>query len=90
MLASAFVALLIVLFVWVAPRWQQARLNSEMAILLSKPPALEINSADRKQLLDWSASQLEGLPRFPPSWTEWNFAEQRQSTWRLIKPSFSK
>ena len=65
MLAPAFVALLIVLFVWVAPRWQQARLNGEMAILLSKPPALEINSADRKQLLDWSASQLEGPPMLP-------------------------
>lgn len=65
MLAPAFVALLIVLFVWVAPRWQQARLNREMAILLSRPPALEINSADRKQLLDWSASQLEGPPTLP-------------------------
>jgi anti-sigma factor RsiW len=65
MLAPAFVALLIVLFVWIAPRWQQAGLNGEMAILLSKPPALEINSADRKQLLDWSASQLEGPPTLP-------------------------
>jgi anti-sigma factor RsiW len=65
MLAPAFVALLIVLFVWIAPRWQQARLNGEMAILLSKPPALEINSADRKQLLDWSASRLEGPPTLP-------------------------
>ena len=65
MLAPAFVALLIVLFVWIAPRLQQARLNREVAILLSKPPALEINSTDRKQLLEWSASQLEGPPTLP-------------------------
>jgi anti-sigma factor RsiW len=65
MLAPAFVALLIAFFVWVAPRWQQARLNREMAILMSKPPALEINSTDRKQLLEWSASQLEGPPTLP-------------------------
>jgi hypothetical protein len=65
MLASALVSLLVVLFVWVAPRFEQARLNREMAILLTKPPALEINSTDRKQLLEWSASQLEGPPALP-------------------------
>jgi anti-sigma factor RsiW len=65
MLAPALVPLLIVLFMWVAPQLQQARLNREMAILLSKPPALEINSTDRKQLLEWSASQLEGPPTLP-------------------------
>jgi anti-sigma factor RsiW len=65
MLAPAFVALLIVLFVWAAPWLQLARVNREMAILLSKPPALEINSTDRKQLLEWSASQLEGSPTLP-------------------------
>ena len=65
MLAPALVPLLIVLFVWVAPRSEQARLNREVAILLSKPPALEINSTDRKQLLAWSASQLEGPPTLP-------------------------
>ena len=64
-LAPAFVALLIVLFVWAPPWLQQARVNREMAILLSKPPALEINSTDRKQLLAWSASQLEGSPTLP-------------------------
>jgi hypothetical protein len=52
MLVPALVPLLIVLFVWVAPRLQQARLNRELAILLSKPPTLEINSTDRKQLLE--------------------------------------
>jgi predicted anti-sigma-YlaC factor YlaD len=40
MLAPAFVALLIVLFLSVAPRWQQANLNREVASLLRKPPAL--------------------------------------------------
>lgn len=65
MLAPALVALLVVLFMWVAPRMQQARLNREVAILLSKPPALEINSTDRKQLLEWSASQLAGPPTLP-------------------------
>ena len=65
MLAPALVPLLIVLFVWVTPRLQQARLNREVAILLSKPPVLEINSPDRKQLLDWSAGQLEGPPTLP-------------------------
>jgi anti-sigma factor RsiW len=65
MLAPALVPLLTVLFVWVAPRFEQARLNREMAILLSKPPVLEINSTDRKQLLQWSASQLEGPPALP-------------------------
>jgi anti-sigma factor RsiW len=65
MLAPAFVALLIVLFLSVAPRWQQANLNREVASLISKPPALEINSTDRKQLLEWSANQLEGPPTLP-------------------------
>jgi anti-sigma factor RsiW len=65
MLAPALASLLIVLFVLAAPRFQQARLNREMAFLLSKPPALEINSTDRKQLLEWSASQLEGPPTLP-------------------------
>jgi len=65
MLALALVPLLVVLFVWVAPRSEQARLNREMAILLSKPPDLEINSTDRKQLLEWSASQLQGPPTLP-------------------------
>jgi hypothetical protein len=65
MLAPALIPLLIVLFVWVAPQMQEATLNREVAILLSKPPALEINSTDRKQLLTWSASQLEGPPTLP-------------------------
>ena len=65
MLAPAFAALLLVLFVSVPPRLQQARLNREMAILLSKPPALEINNADRKQLLEWSAGKLEGPATLP-------------------------
>jgi anti-sigma factor RsiW len=65
MLAPALVPLLIVLFVWVAPQLQEARLNREVAILLSKPLALEINSTDRKLLVEWSASQLEGPPTLP-------------------------
>jgi hypothetical protein len=65
MLAPALVLLLIALFVWVAPRFEQARLSREMAILLSEPPALEINSTDRKQLLEWSASHLKGPATLP-------------------------
>ena len=65
LLAPAFMALLVALFVWAPPRLQQARVNREVASLLSQPPALEINSTDRKQLLAWSASQLEGSPTLP-------------------------
>jgi anti-sigma factor RsiW len=65
MLVPAFLALIISLFVWVTPRLQQATLNREMAALMSKPPVLEINSTDRKQLLEWSASQLAGPPTLP-------------------------
>src|ERR1700757_2574735 len=65
MLAPAFLALLVMIFLSVAPRWQQARLNREIASLMSKPPALEINSTDRKQLLEWSASQLAGPSTLP-------------------------
>jgi hypothetical protein len=90
MLAPALVPLLVVLFVWVAPWLQQVRLNREMAILLSKPPALEINSTDRKQLLNGVQANWRVLPRFPTSWIKWNFAEQQQSAWQLIRPSFLK
>src|ERR1700757_2615567 len=65
MLAPVFTALLIALFVWAAPWLQLARVDREMAILLSKPSALEINSTDRKQLLEWSASKLQGSPTLP-------------------------
>jgi anti-sigma factor RsiW len=65
MLAPAFLALLVVLFLSVAPRWQQPRLNREIASLMSKPPALEVNSTDRRQLLEWSASQLAGPSTLP-------------------------
>ena len=65
MIALALVPLLIVLFVWVAPRFGQARLNREMAILLNTPPALEINTMDREQLLEWSAGRLKGSPTLP-------------------------
>ena len=65
MLALALVPLLVVLFVFLTPRFEQARLNRDMAILLSQPPDLEINSTDRKRLLAWSASQLQGPPTLP-------------------------
>jgi len=65
MLAPVLASLLVVLFVWVTPQLQRAKLNREIATLLSKPPTLQINTTDRKQLLEWSAKQLEGSPTLP-------------------------
>jgi hypothetical protein len=65
MLAPVMASLLIVLFVWVTPQLQRAKLNREIATLLSKPPTLQINTTDRKQLLEWSAKQLEGPATLP-------------------------
>jgi len=65
MLAPVLASSLIMLFVWVTPQLQRAKLDREIATLLSKPPALLINTTDRKQLLEWSARQLEGSPALP-------------------------
>jgi hypothetical protein len=58
----------VVFFVMVglSPRLEKARFEREVATLLSQPPALQINSTDRNQLLGWSASVLSGPSSLPP------------------------
>lgn len=65
MFVPAFAALLIVVLWGVRPQLQQARLNREVAALLSTPPALQIDSTDRHRLLEWSSAKLEGPPTLP-------------------------
>jgi hypothetical protein len=45
---------------------QEVRFAREVAGLLSKPPALQINSIDQRQLLNWSSNVLTGLSSLPP------------------------
>jgi anti-sigma factor RsiW len=59
-------SIVLVIIFGIKPQLQEARLSGEVATLLSTPPALQINSADRKQLLDWSASFLAGPSSLPP------------------------
>ena len=58
--------LLIVLTLGLGPRLQEARLSRQVATLLSQPPTEEINSADQRQLLAWSAQVLAGDAALPP------------------------
>jgi hypothetical protein len=59
-------ASLLIAFLWgIRPELQQARLNSEVAALLSTPPALQIDSTDRHRLLEWSSAKLAGPPTLP-------------------------
>ncbi|MGC1781037.1 MAG: hypothetical protein WA708_00795 [Acidobacteriaceae bacterium] len=59
-------ASLLLVFLWgITPQLQQARLNREVATLLSTPPALQIASTDRNQLLAWSAAKLESSSTLP-------------------------
>jgi hypothetical protein len=58
-------SLLLVFFWGIRPLFQQARLNREVAALLSTPPALQIDSTDRDRLLEWSSAKLEGPPTLP-------------------------
>jgi hypothetical protein len=59
-------ASLLIVFLWgIRPQLQQARLNREVAALLSSPPALQIDSTDRHRLLEWSSAKLEGPPTLP-------------------------
>jgi len=59
-------AALLLVFLWgIMPQLQQARLNREVAMLLSKPPALQIATTDRNQLLAWSAARLESSSSLP-------------------------
>ena len=62
----ALACLLIVLFLAGKSMWQQVRLNQQVAIILSKPPALQILTTDRRELLDWSANFLSGSSTLPP------------------------
>jgi hypothetical protein len=73
MFVPVFASLLLV-FLWgITPQLQQARLNREVATLLSKPPALQINSADRNQLLVWSAARLNGSSTLPTELSKLEF-----------------
>jgi len=65
MFVPVFASLLLVFLLGIAPRLQQARLNREVATLLSTPPALQIDSTDRNQLLAWSAAKLESSSTLP-------------------------
>jgi hypothetical protein len=59
-------ASLLLVFLWgIGPRLQQTGLDREVATLLSKPPALQIDSTDRNQLLAWSAAKLESSYTLP-------------------------
>lgn len=59
-------ASLLIVFLWgIRPQLQQARLNREVATLLSSPPALQIDSTDRHRLLEWSSAKLQGPPTLP-------------------------
>ena len=58
--------LLIGLTLGLGPWLQEARLNRQVATLLSQPPSEEINSTDQKELLAWSAQALSGNAGLPP------------------------
>lgn len=60
-----FATLLIALLLGIGPELRQARLNREVAALLSTPPALQIDSSDRQSLLEWSSATLQGPPALP-------------------------
>ena len=62
----ALACLLIVLLLAGKSGWQQVRLNQQVAIILNKPPALQILTTDRRELLDWSANFLSGSSTLPP------------------------
>jgi anti-sigma factor RsiW len=65
MFVPVFASLLLV-FLWgIMPQIQQPRLNREVATLLSKPPALQIDSTDRDQLLEWCAARLKSSSTLP-------------------------
>ncbi|MGA8531441.1 MAG: hypothetical protein WB622_17110 [Acidobacteriaceae bacterium] len=63
--APVFASLLLVLLWGIGPRLEQARLNREVAALLSTPPPLQIDSTDRHRLLEWSSAKLAGPPALP-------------------------
>ncbi len=66
MLLPLAASVLLVVMLGVRPRLEDARLAREVAVLLSQPPALQIDSASRQQILEWSAGILSGPSRLPP------------------------
>jgi anti-sigma factor RsiW len=73
MFVPVFASLLLV-FLWgIAPQFQQARLNRQVATLLSKPPTLQIASTDRNQLLAWSAARLKSSSTLPTEFSKVEF-----------------
>lgn len=59
-------AVLLVVVLNLVPRLHQQRLGRQVEALLSAPPALQINSTDRDEILRWSADVLPGLASLPP------------------------
>jgi hypothetical protein len=59
-------SLLVAVTLGLGPWLPEARLNRQVATLLSQPPSAEINSTDQKQLLAWSAGALSGNAGLPP------------------------
>lgn len=64
-LIPVFASLLIVFFLGIRPQLREARLNREVAALLSTPPALQFDSTDRHSLLEWSSARLDNPPALP-------------------------
>jgi hypothetical protein len=70
-------SVLIVVTLGVRPRLEDARVAREVAALLSQPPALQIDSTNRQEILDWCASVFSGPSSLPP---ELNKVEFRGAT----------
>jgi hypothetical protein len=66
-------SLLIVFLCGIRPQLQQARLNRDVAALLSTPPALQIDSTDSHRLLEWISPKLEGPPTLPSTLSKVEF-----------------
>jgi len=58
--------LLLVVAVGMRPMLQRKELRGAVASLLSAPPALQIVSSDRNELLRWSAGAISHVPALPP------------------------
>ncbi len=57
---------LLVIALGVRPMFQRKELRGAVASLLSAPPALQIVSSDRNELLRWSAGAISHVPALPP------------------------
>ena len=65
-LAPILASLIAVVFLGWVPALNQKHLECELAVLLNQPPASQVVSTDRQQLLDWSAEVLHGSALLPP------------------------